>query len=358
MIDEYYCPHCGAILNDQDGFDPNNSTWTCTECGQDLYGDDVYDGDTYPGVMWYCDGCGDLLNKQEGFTDVYSTYTCKKCGYLNTIDSSNIDNYEDNDSLEKADENETIGEKLVGAFFEGVSQGINEYFDKSNETNNSIGQDNDLLYPDVTWYCDECNSILNEQDGFTDREGTWECTECGHINDINEDEIDNNNDGGDDYCYSSDSSDDNSFEDNSYNYSYSPPTEDVKPKEKGKIAKFFDSVLKTIRIIFIITAVIFLAFMGWKIYNKYYNPETHPGQIKLQSSQSSYKNQDYMVVYREFKNAGFKNVKLEPIKDIVLGWFAKEGEVEEVTIDDGGFKSGEWISENARITIKYHIKKD
>ena len=42
-MDEYYCPKCGATLNDQPGFRPDNGTWRCKECGQFLMDDDVYD---------------------------------------------------------------------------------------------------------------------------------------------------------------------------------------------------------------------------------------------------------------------------------------------------------------------------
>lgn len=37
---------------------------------------------------------------------------------------------------------------------------------------------------DITWYCDGCNSILNNQPGFNTDSGTWECTECGYENDV------------------------------------------------------------------------------------------------------------------------------------------------------------------------------
>lgn len=87
---EYYCTHCGAILNYQSGFDPDNGFWICTECGQTLYGDDVYDGERYPGVMWYCDSCGELLNKQSGFSDRYDSWTCIKCGHVNQIAEDEI----------------------------------------------------------------------------------------------------------------------------------------------------------------------------------------------------------------------------------------------------------------------------
>ena len=87
---EYFCPHCGAILNEQYGFDPDNGTLTCTCCGQELYGDDIYEGDEYPGVMWYCDDCGALLNKQSGFSDDCGSWFCTECGHLNSISEDEI----------------------------------------------------------------------------------------------------------------------------------------------------------------------------------------------------------------------------------------------------------------------------
>ena len=39
------------------------------------------------------------------------------------------------------------------------------------------------------WYCDACNSFLNEQPGFDANCGYWMCTECCHSNKIDESEI-------------------------------------------------------------------------------------------------------------------------------------------------------------------------
>ena len=41
----------------------------------------------------------------------------------------------------------------------------------------------------VTWYCDGCNSILNEQPGFNTNSGSWTCTECGYENDVTAENI-------------------------------------------------------------------------------------------------------------------------------------------------------------------------
>ena len=120
--DECICPNCGATLNNQYGFDPDNGSWTCTECDQLLYGDDVYDGDIYPGIMWYCDGCDELLNIQYEFADYYSTWTCTSCGHTNNISEDEIheseedyqshkstfnrDSYDDNDDDDENEEDD------------------------------------------------------------------------------------------------------------------------------------------------------------------------------------------------------------------------------------------------------------
>lgn len=42
---------------------------------------------------------------------------------------------------------------------------------------------------DVTWYCDCCNAVMNNQSGFNTSIGKWECTECGEINDVSSNNI-------------------------------------------------------------------------------------------------------------------------------------------------------------------------
>ena len=83
---EYFCPNCNADLDDQYGFNPDLGVWTCTNCGELLYGDDIADTmDTFDGVVWFCDSCGAILNKQPGFYDYCDTWECTECGYENSI---------------------------------------------------------------------------------------------------------------------------------------------------------------------------------------------------------------------------------------------------------------------------------
>lgn len=39
------------------------------------------------------------------------------------------------------------------------------------------------------WYCDECDTYMNNQPCFTTSSGEWTCTECGAINDVSENNI-------------------------------------------------------------------------------------------------------------------------------------------------------------------------
>ncbi len=46
--------------------------------------------DRFPDIDWICDMCGALLNEQDGFDDHKYVWKCKECGYKNSISSSNI----------------------------------------------------------------------------------------------------------------------------------------------------------------------------------------------------------------------------------------------------------------------------
>ena len=40
-MQKHYCDCSGAVLNDQDGFDPNESGCTCSECGYENADDEI-----------------------------------------------------------------------------------------------------------------------------------------------------------------------------------------------------------------------------------------------------------------------------------------------------------------------------
>ena len=55
--------------------------------------------------------------------------------------------------------------------------------------------------------------------------------------------------------------------------------------------------------------------------------------IALPSASKDYKNENYIDVVADLENAGFTNIKLEIIYDLITGWLTSNGEIEEVLID-------------------------
>lgn len=162
---EYFCPHCGAILNNQPGFDPDCGTWTCTECGQMLMDDDVYNGDTYEGVAWFCDNCGALLNRQDGFSDSYGSWKCTECGHINgTTDQDIINGYKC---------------PKCGATLD-VQSCFSEYDEtwECTECGALLYREYDE-YTEVKHKCPNCGAVLDKQCCFVDFQNNWTCTECG-----------------------------------------------------------------------------------------------------------------------------------------------------------------------------------
>lgn len=48
----------------------------------------------------------------------------------------------------------------------------------------------DEKFPGIDFFCNECNDLLNKQEGFIDSCGEWKCRKCGHINKIDSEHID------------------------------------------------------------------------------------------------------------------------------------------------------------------------
>lgn len=168
--DEYFCPNCDAVLNDQFGFDPSLGAWRCTSCGQTLIGDDVYDGEKYDGIAWFCDGCNALLNKQFGFTDMVGIWVCTACGHVNPINEDEIID-EDEEYIECPE----CGDNLVKQY--GFYEGCGEW--ECSECGAFLKQAGFNEYEAVEVKCPNCEANLLKQYGFYDGCDCWKCAECG-----------------------------------------------------------------------------------------------------------------------------------------------------------------------------------
>lgn len=83
-------------------------------------------------------------------------------------------------------------------------------------------------------------------------------------------------------------------------------------------------------------------------------------EIQAPLSAKEAKNLKYDKVLSKFTQAGFDNITTEVDYDIVIGWFAKEGDVESITVGgDKKFSQGDSYRIDSEVVITYHdLKKN
>lgn len=411
--DEYYCPHCGAILNDQPGFDPDRGTWTCTECGEMLMDDDVYNGDSYEGVAWFCDNCGALLNRQEGFSDSYGSWTCTECGHINGTTEDDIINSLKCPSC-GADLDVQSGFNKYDDDWECTECGAHLHHDYSDDEYEEVEEpkhrcpacgaalDNQWLFADYNdnWTCTECGAHLHHnysseeykvikhicpncdepldiQWGFSEDDDDWECTECGaHLHhdysddeyeiveseeddeyeDIGDTEEENEENGGSE-------DEDRSGEYSSYSGSYmsgpSAPYYRSAPRESTSMYTTQRHSSKkskhTVVALVLLLMVGILGYIGYDLFLNDDKPEKHPGEIKITYSASSYKKENYYDAIIKLNKQGLSDIRVTPLNDLKTGILTKEGRIETIEINGiSDFRSGTWIDEDSVVSITYH----
>lgn len=71
-----------------------------------------------------------------------------------------------------------------------------------------------------------------------------------------------------------------------------------------------------------------------------------------------YSQKNYLDVKKELEACGFTNISLLPIRDLIKGWFVKDGSVEKVIINGkDSFKKKAKFERNVPVVIRYHTKK-
>lgn len=82
---------------------------------------------------------------------------------------------------------------------------------------------------------------------------------------------------------------------------------------------------------------------------------TTDNRVKAPKSSSDLKGKDYKDVITLFESAGFTNIEMEIIDDLILGWLIEDGEVEKVSINgDTEFVLNSKFPADAKVMITYH----
>ena len=329
-----HCPNCNATLNDQYDFDPDNSTWKCTQCGTYLYGADLQESiDDYPGEVYYCDSCGEPLNIQSGFYDYYSSWICTKCGCLNLIDrDENKDSNNEDDSEE---------EEYIESEPSYPSLNKEEYDESSYDSNREDGTYSESIPENVTPRKKlplkiKLRIYLILFLIFAVIFGYYEIKKLISVN------------------HSAESLIGESYEDV------------VKQLDEAGFSWIMTNEIKDLDITeisndYLVTDV----KIGWSDSFKENSklPSNFPIEITYHSlktisapmTSKEAKSKNYTEVKKAFTDAGFVNVTTSIKYDIITGWLKDDGEVESVTINnDKKFDTFDEFRLDSNIVITYH----
>lgn len=81
--------------------------------------------------------------------------------------------------------------------------------------------------------------------------------------------------------------------------------------------------------------------------------------IALPFSSKEIKGENYTDILEKLETAGFVNVSVEPVYDIITGWLTDDEEIESITVDgDKKFSSGDEYRPDVKIVITYHTLKE
>ena len=79
------------------------------------------------------------------------------------------------------------------------------------------------------------------------------------------------------------------------------------------------------------------------------------GMAKIPYESSSAKGKMLDEVLKDLNKAGFTNVEVEPIDDLIVGWLTKDQEVEKVLVDGSDeYHSGKYFKEDIPVVVYYH----
>ena len=373
-MSEYYCTNCNAILNDQPGFDPSLGVWTCTECGQTLYGDEVAETMTlFPDGVWYCDSCGAVLSLQPGFHDTCRTWECTECGYMNPINEDEL--YESEDDFQR---NKHIYE------CPNCGNPLNDQAGFKNTDTYTCEWCNTELYKDgidyrILYTCPNCGASLNDQWMFSE-DDEWKCEECytqlsrdgnkyticddeyedeDDDDDENEDEDDDENeDEVDDDDEYEDEVDDDEYEDEYYD-EYDNGDGDIDDEldeneynDEEYVTSYNVPYKKHKGVTVILWLIVFLMmFIGVGYYE-------YTLLIPINYSDRNLKGEDYEEVVDKIKENGFTYVRTQEISDLDIQLISSDNKVTEIKIGwISSFEKDTNIPSNFPITVIYHSLK-
>lgn len=103
-----------------------------------------------------------------------------------------------------------------------------------------------------------------------------------------------------------------------------------------------------------ILAAMFVVLLAIALFSGDGDKENADG-IKINSSSDDLVGENYQTVIAKLESNGFTNIKTVVLDDLILGWFTKDGEVEDVTVNGiSDFEADKRFPIDAKIVVTYH----
>ena len=119
-----------------------------------------------------------------------------------------------------------------------------------------------------------------------------------------------------------------------------------------------DMIFIVFLICLFIGLVIFSSYMAsyWDKSEKQEKQEHQSNnEVQVSASIKDLKKETVENLVKIFKSYGFENVEAKNMRDLIIGLFSKEGEIESITINgDSSFSKGDWFPADAIVIITYH----
>ncbi|WP_368742267.1 DUF4839 domain-containing protein [Enterococcus casseliflavus] len=81
--------------------------------------------------------------------------------------------------------------------------------------------------------------------------------------------------------------------------------------------------------------------------------------VSIPASAKDLKKENYEDVQLQLEKAGFTNIELKPLEDLITGWLTSDGEVEKVSVDGiTDFSEKDLFNKDSKVVITYHTFKE
>ena len=128
-------------------------------------------------VQIHCPHCGELID----VTAYSKVIACRNCGTMVGMDTST-----NNSSMSRLEVRKRR-DCPVCRGYGSMIRNLKRTLWKCTECGYSISPKE--LRKTTFWFCDNCDTFMNVQPGFSEADGTWKCTVCGFTNDISDENI-------------------------------------------------------------------------------------------------------------------------------------------------------------------------